>query len=258
MHTQQRFEGRQQMARQGIRTRVRRAAEQALAEQQYVRPIDVLLGLGWLASAHVDVWRQGRIPHLEQMVQGSPEKVALAMDEFSRWAEENGLRPSETEYLARTSDRRTLNFTALADPEIEQAYRTHWLSPELPDRQRQRLVEEQNRPPELVAISSTKSWTCDTCRGEFGGGDILVMQDNGPHCLDCVGLGHLDYLGAGNAAVTRRTRKLSGTSVVVVRWSGARKRYERQGILAEPEAIDRAEEECLSEDELREVRRWRT
>jgi len=44
---------------------------------------------------------------------------------------------------------------------------------------------------------------------------------------------------------------------VVVRWSRTRKRYERQGILAEPEAIEKAERECLADAELREARRKR-
>ena len=92
------------------------------------------------------------------------------------------------------------------------------------------------------------------CRGEFGAGAVLMMEDAGPHCMDCSDLGHLEYLPAGNAALTRRATKLSGLSAVVVRWSRSRKRYERQGILAEPEAIEHAEAE-LTEGEVREHRR---
>jgi hypothetical protein len=44
---------------------------------------------------------------------------------------------------------------------------------------------------------------------------------------------------------------------VVVRWSQTRKRYERQGILAEAEAIERAEIECLSDAGVRARRRER-
>ena len=77
------------------------------------------------------------------------------------------------------------------------------------------------------------------------------MEDEGPHCLDCADLGHLDYLPAGNSALTRRAKKLSGVSAVVVRWSRSRKRYERQGILAEPEAIEQADSECVTEGEER-------
>jgi hypothetical protein len=57
--------------------------------------------------------------------------------------------------------------------------------------------------------------------------------------------------------VTRRAKKASRLSAVVVRWSRSRNRYERQGILAEPEAIERAEIECLSDAEMRARRRER-
>lgn len=231
------------MVRQDIEARVRRVAEQALAEQHYVRPIDVLLGLGWLAPSHLDRWRQGRVPYLEQEVQAGLGKVSTAMTEFHRWARENGLTPAETTYLARTRDRRQLRFSASADPSIEQAYRTVWVWPELSERKRERVVERLNRPPDLVVISAIKPWTCTKCRGEFGAGAILLTEDAGPHCMDCADLGRLEYLPAGDAALTRRATKLSGVSAVVVRWSRSRRRYERQGILAEPEAIEQAEAE---------------
>ena len=242
------------MAHQDIQGRVRRVAEQALAEQQYVRPIDVLLGLGWLAPSHLDRWRQGRVPYLEQVIQGDLGKVEAAMAEFRRWARASDLTASETTYLARTRDRRQLRFSASADPSIEQAYRTHWVSPELSERKRERLVEQQNRPPDLVVMAAIKPWTCSKCRGEFGAGAVLMMEDAGPQCMDCADLGHLEYLPAGNAALTRRATKLSPVSAVVVRWSRSRRRYERQGILAEPEAIEQAEAERLTEGEVRERR----
>jgi len=64
-------------------------------------------------------------------------------------------------------------------------------------------------------------------------------------------------LPSGNAALTRRTTKYSKLHPLVLRWSRARKRYERQGILAEEEAIDKAEEECLADAEVREARHQR-
>nr|WP_231964307.1 MULTISPECIES: DUF2293 domain-containing protein [unclassified Mycobacterium] len=42
-----------------------------------------------------------------------------------------------------------------------------------------------------------------------------------------------------------------------MRWSRARHRYERQGILAEADAIERAEQECLSDAEARSRRQER-
>jgi hypothetical protein len=235
------------MARRDIEARVRRVAEQTLSEQQYVSPIDVLLGLGWLTPSHVDRWRQGRVPCLEQEVQAGLGKISTAMAEFRRWARAAGLVPSETAYVARTRDRGQLVFSASADPEIEDAYRTHWVSPDLSERQRERLLERQSQPPDLVVVDARKPWTCARCGGEFGSGALLMMEDPGPHCMDCADLGHLQYLPAGDAALTRRAKKMSGVSAVVVRWSRTRRRYERQGILAEPQAIEQAEAQRRTE-----------
>ncbi len=229
------------MAHHDVRARVRRVAEQMLAEQRYVCPVDVLLGLGWLAHSHVDRWRQGRVPYLEHEVQAGPGKVSAAMLELRDWARATGLTPAEAAYVARTRDRRRLRFTAGDDPTMERAYRTHWVSPELSDRERERLVEHQSRPPDLVAIAASKPWTCTGCTTEYAAGAVLMMEDAGPLCLTCADLAHLEYLPAGDAGLTRRAKRLSGISVIVVRWSRSRKRYERQGILAEPEAIERAE-----------------
>jgi len=84
-----------------------------------------------------------------------------------------------------------------------------------------------------------------------------VLEDREPLCLECADLDHLEYLPRGDAALTRRARKYSRISPVVVQWSRTRKQYERQGILAEAEAIAKAEEECLADAEVRERRRQR-
>ena len=83
------------------------------------------------------------------------------------------------------------------------------------------------------------------------------MEDAGPVCLACSDLSHLEFLPSGNTALTRRAKRASRLSAVVVRWSRARRRYERQGILAEPAAIEQAEAECLDDAEARERQRAR-
>jgi hypothetical protein len=238
------------MSRQDLEQRVRRASEAALAEKRFVSAIDVLLGLGWLAPSHVDQWRQGRVESLERVVQANLSKITAAMAAFRRWARDRGLNPSETDYVARTRDRRQLRFSVSGDATIERAYRTHWVSPDLSAR----AVERQSRPPDLVVISPLKEWTCTSC-GDTGG--LLFMEDAGPLCLDCADLGHLVFLPSGDAALTRRAKKASRLSAVVVRWSRSRKRYERQGILAEAEAIERAEIDCLSSADVRARHRER-
>jgi len=238
------------MARQDLERRVRLTAEEALTRQRYVSAIDVLLGLGWLAPSHLDRWRQGRVDSLERVVQANLPKITAAMTELRRWAQRNSLNPSETAYLARTRDRRPLRFSVSGDDGIERAYRTHWVAPELS----QRTVERQSRPPDLVVIWAVNEWTCTSCGGT---GDVLFMEDAGPLCVDCADLAHLLFLPAGDAALTRRAKRASRLSAVVVRWSRSRKRYERTGILVEPDAIERAEQECLSDAEIRARRRDR-
>lgn len=75
--------------------------------------------------------------------------------------------------------------------------------------------------------------------------------------MSCGDLDHLVFLPPGDAALTRRSRKHSPISAVVLEWSRSRKRYERQGLLVTEEAIRQAEEECLSDADARERRRQR-
>jgi hypothetical protein len=238
------------MSRKSLNGRVIRAAEAAFAEQRYVTAIDVLVGLGWLTPSHIERWRQGRIESLESAAPVDPTTIASARTAFERWAQERQLKPSETDYAAGTRDRRPLRFSIGGDAAIERAYRTHWVSPDLSERK----IERQSKPPDLVVIWAVNEWTCTSC-GDTG--DLLFMEGPGPLCLDCADLGHLDFLPSGDAALTRRAKRASSLSAVVVRWSRSRKRYERQGILAEPEAIEQAEQECLSDEEVRARRRER-
>jgi hypothetical protein len=64
-----------------------------------------------------------------------------------------------------------------------------------------------------------------------------MMETPGPACLRCVGLDDLEYLRAGDASLTRRAKAKSARYAVVVRFSRTRRRYERQGLLVEPQAL---------------------
>jgi hypothetical protein len=238
-----------------LEQRVVRAADAALAERKLVTAIDVLVGVGWLEPRRVDEWRQGRIDYLERVVITSLGKISTAMQCFRRWAKVRGLEPSETAYVARTRDRRPLRFSKSGDPEIERAYRTHWVSQELSERKRARLTERRSRPPDLVVVSPIKDWRCSVCGS--GDGGWLIMDDSGPVCLTCADMEHLVFLPSGDAALTRRAKAASRLSAVVVRFSRSRGRYERQGILVEEGALERAEVQCLADEDARARRRER-
>ena len=110
---------------------------------------------------------------------------------------------------------------------------------------------------EIVVFRVRRDTTCSECDTEIGRGSMVRLQDEKALCLECADLGSLEFLSRGDAAITRRSTRYSKLWAVVVEWSRTRKRYERQGILAEPEAIDQAYAECEADAELRERRRAR-
>ena len=83
------------------------------------------------------------------------------------------------------------------------------------------------------------------------------MEDERPLCIGCADLDHLVFLPRGDAALTRRAKKYSSLWTAVVRFSRARKRHERQGLLVEEEGLQQAETECLEDAEARASRRAR-
>jgi len=225
--------------------RVIHAAEATLAAQKYVSPMDVLLGIGWLNLGAVKRWRQGQADCLEEAIQTSLSRICEAMELFSSWARGRGLMPSETQYVARTPQRPTLRFSHSGDPAMERLYRTHWVSPELSERKRERLAEKSSRAPELVVIQPLHTdWTCHHCGAS---GDLLIMENAGPACLRCTGLDDLVYLPRGDASLTRRVKVTSARHAVVVRFSKSRGRYERQGLLVEPHALAEEQRELDAE-----------
>lgn len=110
----------------------------------------------------------------------------------------------------------------------------------------------------LKAFISSRESTCDECKHELGSHAWITLQrDRGALCLVCADLDHLVWLPAGDAALTRGAAKLSDLSAIVLKWSRARKRYERQGLLVTAEALEKAEEQCLADADVRARRQER-
>ena len=145
------------MSSEALPVRVARAADSELSEKGHVAFLDVLVRMRWLEPVRVREWQQGRVPVLEGAAQVDPVKLSVAMDLFRNWATERTLEPSETAYVSRTRDRRVLQFSMSGDPATERAYRTHWVSPALPEAKRSQLADRQSRAPNWW--SSTRSTT---------------------------------------------------------------------------------------------------
>jgi hypothetical protein len=242
----------------GLEERVVRAAEAALSRQQYVSAIDVFCGMGLLLSGQVDAWRKGQIDFLERVIQGNLSKISSSMAIFRRWAKEKDLKPSETDYVRGTrSGTLPLRFSKSGDMAIEKSYRTHYVSPKLSELKQQRLQEKLGEAPKPVVFEVVRDSQCSECGVEILRSSLLLMEAGQPLCITCAGMDSLEFLPAGDTALTRRATKYSGRSAVVVRFSRSRKRYERQGILVEVAALEKAESECGEDAEERAAARVR-
>ena len=111
---------------------------------------------------------------------------------------------------------------------------------------------------EIKVFISNRDSKCDECGEELGRKAWITLERNkGALCLACADLDHLTFLPTGDAALTRRSRKHSTLSAVVLKFSRARRRYERQGLLVEEQALEQAEVECFADSEVRARRRER-
>jgi len=136
-------------------------------------------------------------------------------------------------------------------PQRQVAKRTN--EPDGPGRE-----QKQSSDEEIKVFISHRNSTCDECGEELGKKAWITLAENkGALCLACADLDELVFLPAGDAAVTRRSKRYSNLSAVVLKFSKTRGRYERQGLLVEERALEQAEAECLADSEIRERRNER-
>jgi hypothetical protein len=120
------------------------------------------------------------------------------------------------------------------------------------------MEQSMEKDSDLKVFISNRQSVCDECGENLGSKAwITLVRDKGAMCLACADLDHLVFLPSGDGALTRRAKKYSTLTAVVLKWSSGRKRYERQGLLVEEGGLAKAEEECLSDSALRERRRER-
>lgn len=232
------------MNQQELEKKVVTIANRVLSEKQYVSAIDILLGLGYLSPTILEDWRRGRLPNLEQGLQANLGKLSFAMSCFRQWATLNGLLAQETAYVQKAVSRTIhLRFSKSGHDHIEKQYRTHYISPILSQQKQQRLIDKIEKSPEPVVYIIIKDSMCSKCQKEILRGNFLMTDNNKPYCMNCSPYKDLVFLPSGNALLTRRAKKYSETSAVVVKFSSARKRYERQGLLVTEGALDKAESE---------------
>src|SRR5215471_113784 len=101
-----------------------------------------------------------------------------------------------------------------------------------------------------IVYELSRSSRCHNCDTSLAIGDIVKLKDNDEErevlCKRCAKLDDLEKLPSGNAVLTRLASKHSAVRFVVMRWSELWKCYERQGVLVERSALERAKAELES------------
>jgi hypothetical protein len=244
--------------RQSLDERIADIAGRCLAHGPTVSPLDVLIGLQWLHPGHLKQWERQLTACLEPTMQSTREKRHRVLELFTAWAAEQGLEPFDAEYWPATRDRaRQLQITPDNDPALEALYRRHYARPGLAPKRREQIIEKARKAPDLIVYQGLHLAVCAECQCAIQKGDFLVLEQGEPRCLNCADLDHLTFLPSGDATLSRRARQHSPLNAIVVRTARGRHRYERQGILVQPEALARAEAECLADADARARQRER-
>jgi hypothetical protein len=137
------------------------------------------------------------------------------------------------------------------------------MHPEEGHEQGEYTSQDPQEPPvrqskDLLVFIVGKDSVCDECGETLTPQSYVTLtEDRRALCLACADLDHLVFLLSGDAALTSRARKYSTRSAVVLKWNRTRKRNERQGLLVEEQAIQRAEQACLGDADVRARRRER-
>ena len=198
------------MNRQELSTKVVKVANQVLQNKQYASSIDILLGLGYLSPSVLEDWHRGRLPYLEQRLQINLSKLSFVMQCFRQWAKKQGLLPRETAYVQKACSRTIhLRFSKSGDESIEKHYRTHYISPALPEQKQQRLIDKIEKSTEPVVYIIVTDSKCGQCNKDMPKGSFLMMDEGKPYCMTCTAYKDLVFLPAGDAMLTRRAKKYS-------------------------------------------------
>ena len=113
------------------------------------------------------------------------------------------------------------------------------------------MSEAVTTPVEFAIVSRLKQ-ACAKCCCLVAPEQPYRLRENAVHCARCSGWDELIIVPSGDPALTRRVSKLSAIALPVCEWNKRRKRWERRGTLATPDALAEAHALCAMDAEKRE------
>ena len=107
--------------------RVVRAISKILSKSDVVAPVDVLIEMGNLSKKNQDAWRQGKVPYLERVFEGSLSKANRILRIIGFHAHDLNMVPRQSIYR-QAGKKKILRFSKSGDKNIEAAYsrQYHW------------------------------------------------------------------------------------------------------------------------------------
>lgn len=106
--------------------KVQSAVYRQCQSRGYATPVDVLIDIGVLDKKKHEDWRRGRIPFLEAVCTMNLHKLSEVLKIIRKYAMDNGLKPSETDYRQWGAKSRKLRFSKTGNPAVEKSYSTHY------------------------------------------------------------------------------------------------------------------------------------
>jgi hypothetical protein len=92
-----------------------------------------------------------------------------------------------------------------------------------------------------------KNLRCESCGGTVKAGAFIGEINGKAVCMECAEMKKLVFLKSGDHALTIRSKKLSASADIVLKWNSARKRYYRTGMMVEKSALEKAKKMCMSD-----------
>jgi len=128
-----------------------RATASLLQKSDEVSPVDILIEIGNLKPSDYDAWRNGRVPYLERVFQGSLSKANRYLRIIGFHAHDLNMAPSQHTYR-QIGKKRELRFSRSNDKNIEESYSRHFRWSQSKEKKQEHIDrilsehEDSNRP----------------------------------------------------------------------------------------------------------------
>ena len=101
-----------------------------LKEKGYISMVDVFVKLGYLSEKDVEAWRMKKVPYLEKCIKTNLARISFIAKSVRKDCINGKLKESHTSYKSwGKGPKTTLRFSKTGQPNIEEAYATHYLKP---------------------------------------------------------------------------------------------------------------------------------